>query len=98
MPKLPADKLLPGMKLAKPILNKAGIVLLGEGTELSETWVRRIQDMELANIYVEGPEQPTVPKEKLLEQLDERFKNVEDKPHMAMLKRVIRQHIEGLYE
>jgi len=98
MPRIAPEKLMPGMKLAKPVLNKAGIVLLGEGTELSETWVRRIQDMELVNVCVEGPNLPKTSKEEALAQLDERFKKVLDKPHMAMLKKVIQRHIEGLYE
>ncbi len=98
MPKVSADKLQPGMILMKPVLNKAGIVLLGEGTELTETWVRRIQDMELTGIWIDGPELPQIPKEQLLAELDERFEQSQDKPYMADLKRIIRQHIEGLYE
>ena len=98
MPKIPAEKLEPGMKLTKPVLNKAGMVLLGEGTELTETWVRRIQDMDLPAIYVEGPELPQAPKEELLDQLATRFAKVESKPHMAFLKGVLKKHIESLYE
>jgi hypothetical protein len=98
MPKLTPDKLQPGMKLTKPILNKAGIVLLGEGTELTETWIERIQDMDIADVQVEGSEQPLESKEELLAQVDERFKRVEDKPYMALFKRIIREHIEKLYE
>lgn len=98
MPKVNADKLEPGMKLTKPVLNKAGMVLLGEGTELTETWVRRIQDMDIANIHVDGPELEKVPKEELLAELDRRFKNVESKPYMGQLKRALQQHIESLYE
>jgi len=97
MPKIPAEKLEPGMKLTKPVLNKAGMVLLGEGTELTETWVRRIQDMDLTNIYVEGSDLPQAPKEELLEGLAKRFAKVENQPHMALLKRVLKQHIESLY-
>ena len=86
------------MVLTKPVMNKSGMVLLGEGTELTETWVRRIQDMELTGICVDGPELPQIPKEQLLLELDKRFMAVEDKPHMGLLKRVIKQHLEALYE
>lgn len=97
MPKLTADKLKPGMKLTKPVLNKAGMVLLGEGTELTETWIRRIQDMDIAGIHVDGPEESRVPKEELSAEVDGRFKNTENKPYMGLLKRALKRHIESLY-
>jgi hypothetical protein len=97
MPKITADKLKAGMKLTKPVLNKAGMMLLGEGTELTETWIRRIQDMDIAVVHVDGPEPERVPKEELLAEVDKRFKNMENKPYMGQLKRALQRHIECLY-
>ena len=37
MIKVTPDKLQPGMRLARPVTNKAGMALLGEGTELTES-------------------------------------------------------------
>ncbi len=37
MIKVTPDKLQPGMRLARPVMNKAGMALLGEGTELTES-------------------------------------------------------------
>jgi hypothetical protein len=63
MPKIPVAKLESGMKLAKPVTAKNGMVMLGEGTELSATWIERIRDMDITSVFVEGPPIQTVSKE-----------------------------------
>lgn len=98
MPKLPVDKLEPGMKLAKPVTAKNGMVMLGEGTELSETWIERIRDMDITSIFVEGPSIQTLSKEEALANLEARFAKTEGKPYMNIIKKVTKEHIEGLYE
>ncbi|HPK53269.1 MAG TPA: hypothetical protein PK114_02345 [Smithellaceae bacterium] len=98
MPKIQASKLEPGMKLAKPVLAKSGMVMLGEGAELSETWIERIQDMDIAAVFIEGPPVQTISKEEALANLEARFAKVEGKPYMNLLKKIVREHIEGLYE
>jgi hypothetical protein len=97
MPKVFSDRLKPGMKLAKPVL-RGSIVLLSEGTLLTDTWIRRLQDMDIEAVYIDGPSRQSTPKDKMIAQLERRFKTVEDKPHMGLLKRMVREHIEGLYE
>ena len=98
MPKIIASKLVPGMKLAKPVLAKNGMVMLGEGTELSESWIERIQDMDIPSVFIEGPPVQTIPKEEALANLDARFAMVEGKPYMNNIKKLVKEHIEGLYE
>ncbi|MEE9913226.1 MAG: hypothetical protein K4571_16065 [Deltaproteobacteria bacterium] len=98
MPKISVDKLEPGMKLSRPIVGKTGMVMLGEGTELTEKWVERIRDMEITSIFVEGPPIQTISKEEALANLDARFALVEGKPFMNVIKKLVREHIEGLYE
>ena len=98
MPKMPVSKLKPGMKLAKPVTAKNGMVMLGEGTELTDKWIERIQDMDIANIFVEGPPIQTIPRGEALDNLNERFAHVDDKPYMNVIKKIVKQHIEGLYE
>jgi len=97
MPKFAKDNLQPGMKLAKPVLGQNGMVLLPEGAELTEKMIERIQDMDVAAIFVEGPSVQTVPLAEVLVALDRRFATVQDRPHMAGLKRIVRKHLEGLY-
>jgi hypothetical protein len=98
MPKIPVAKLEPGMKLAKPITAKSGMVMLGEGTELSETWIERIRDMDIVSVFVEGPAVQAVPKEEAMANLEDRFARVEGKPYMNLIKKITKEHIEGLYE
>lgn len=98
MPKIPVSNLEPGMKLAKPVMAKNGMVMLGEGTELTATWIERVQDMGITSIFVEGPAIQTISREEALENLDARFCRAEGKAYMNVIKKVVREHIEGLYE
>ena len=98
MPKIPIAKLKPGMKLAKPVLAKNGMVMLGEGTELNEAWVERLQDMDITSVFIDGPPIQTISKEQALAELDARFALVEGKPYMNIFKRITKEHIESLYE
>jgi ribosomal protein S13 len=99
MIKVTPDKLQPGMRLAKPVMNRAGMALLGEGTELTETWVARIQDMELEGaIYVEGKLEMEVPMDEMVAALEKRFQSAHGNPRMEMIKRAAEKHIRTLYE
>jgi hypothetical protein len=98
MPKIPVGKLRPGMKLARPVTAKNGMVMLGEGTELSETWIERISDMDITSVFVEGPPVQVLSKEEALDNLEARFSKVDDKPYMSVIKKITKEHIEGLYE
>jgi hypothetical protein len=97
LPRVMVDKLEPGTKLAKPVTNQNGVVILGEDTELTEALIEKLQVMNIPSVYVQGLSRPAAPKEEMLAQLDKRFSAVEKEPHMDMLKRLIREHIEGLY-
>ncbi|MGA2332747.1 MAG: hypothetical protein ABSG75_13415 [Syntrophales bacterium] len=99
MIKVTSDKLQPGMRLAKPVMNKAGMALLGEGTELTETWIARIQDMGIEGaIYVEGKLEMEVPINEMLAALEKRFPSAHGNPRMEMIKRAAEKHIRKLYE
>jgi len=86
------------MKLARPITAKSGMVMLGEGTELSDMWIERIRDMNIASVFIEGPPIQTISKEEALSHLEERFSQVEGKPYMNLIKKIVKEHVEGLYE
>lgn len=99
MRKIEAEKLLPGMRLAKPILNKTGMVLLSEGSELTESWIGRIQDMDLGEpVFIEGKTEMKVPLEEMLTALEKRFHMHKENTHMEMIKRAAERHIRALYE
>lgn len=98
MVKISVSKLEAGMKLAKPVAAKSGMVMLGEGTELTGKWIERIQDMGITNVFVEGLPVQAIPREEALADLNTRFSHIEGKPYMNVIKRVVKEHIEGLYE
>ena len=97
MRKIPIDKIEPGMKLAKAVMSQGGMVLLSEGTELTEKWIERIQDMDINGVYIDTPAEQTISKEEAIAQLESRFKLVAKEPRMANIKNILRKHIEGLY-
>ena len=84
------------MKLANPLL-KGNMVILGEGTELSEAWISRIADMGCERVFIDGPAVQLILKEEALAELDAKFRNVLDKPYMREIKQIVQEHIEGLY-
>jgi hypothetical protein len=98
LPKTPVNKLEPGMRITRSVLNENGMVLLSENTELTEATIEKLINMDVDGVYVKGSTKPERPKEELLLELDKRFKKVENEPYMGMLKRVLKEHIEGLYE
>lgn len=98
MPRVPIDKIKPGMKLSRPIVNEMDVVLIGEGVELTDVLIKRIIDMGISSIYIEGTPKPKKPKEEMLKELNERFKKTENEPHMYLLKKVLRESIEEMYK
>ncbi|MDQ5987635.1 MAG: hypothetical protein CSYNP_03380 [Syntrophus sp. SKADARSKE-3] len=96
MPSISVDHLQPGMILAKPLM-KGSMVVLGEGTVLTATWISRIEDMGVDQIFIDGPAEQPIPIEEALACLDERFRGVMDKPHMSDIKKLVKEHIVGLY-
>jgi len=97
VPKISVDKLDPGMKLARPVII-GNMVLIGKDIELTETLIKKIHDMGINGVYIDGPSQQSISKDEALAQLDRRFKKVEDKPYMNVLKKLVKEHIEGLYD
>ena len=48
------EELTPGMILAKPVTNTAGLVVLPSGAELNEAALARLQRLGLASVCIEG--------------------------------------------
>jgi len=94
--KVSINELEEGMILAKPIL-RGSMVILAEGTELTSSWISRIDDMGIENLFVEGVVEQAIPLEEALASLDARFMMVNDAPYMSLLKKILKEHIEGLY-
>ncbi|MBI3592575.1 MAG: hypothetical protein HY099_03730 [Nitrospirae bacterium] len=86
------------MKLSKPVVNESGMIMLGEGTELTDALIERLNNMNVTSVYVEGAAKAEKPKNEVLSGLDARFKKTENEPYMAVLKRLFKEHIEELYK
>ncbi len=94
MPKIEVTKLLPGMKLSKTVRKEGGMVLLGEGTELTESLIARLADMGIESVHVEMQGRPGKTKVEMLGELEKRFRKTEGEPHMGLLKKIVREQIE----
>ena len=53
------DDLKPGMRLAKPIYNKLGVMLYDRDTRLTQQGIESIRNFELIGIYILEPAEPT---------------------------------------
>jgi len=95
--RVPLDAVQPGMRLAKAVLNEAGITLFGEGATITEQMIERMRSMNLGPVYIEGTSVPKRPLGDELSMLDARFRGSEGDPHMETLKRLLKEHIRSLY-
>jgi hypothetical protein len=98
MPKVSLSRVQPGMKLAKPVTNKNGVIFIKKDTELTDILIERLRDMNIEAVSIVGPSKPKIPKKEMLLAADRRFRLVENQPYMDLLKEALKEHIEGLYE
>jgi hypothetical protein len=86
MQKVPIELAKPGMVLARPIANDAGMALCAEGTELSETIIERLIRMNVSHVTLKGHPVDfggeTKTKEQKVEELKTRFSRVQEDPLM----------------
>jgi len=97
MQKIPLSLAKPGMKLAKSVLNEKGLVLCGEGVELSDALISRLSNMGIPKITVEGHPVDTgvaeKPPEEQLRDLEKRFEKISSDPVMKMIKEIFEKRI-----
>ena len=55
------EDLCPGMRLAKPIYNRLGVLLYERNTELTPQGINSIRKFSLIGIYVLDPAEPLPP-------------------------------------
>lgn len=99
MQKIPIDKAVSGMVLGKPLSRKDGVVLMGEGTVLTEQLIDRLKDMDIAKVFVkgrpltvEGEESKTL--EQRLHEVDNRFSLVEEDRLSCQIRDIIKADIK----
>ena len=102
MQKIPLNLAKPGMRLAKAVLNEKGLVLCGEGVELSDALISRLSNLNINKITVEGHPVDTGVEEKPLSEqlkdLEKRFEKVKSDPLMKMVKDMIERQIREKME
>ena len=97
MARVVPDDLQPGMILSKPVTNANGVVMLAEGTELTDSVIEKMRDMDIDYVYVKGGLEGDTTLEQMLADLDKRFLSVEEAPYMDVIKKAVREHLEALY-
>lgn len=96
MQRIPVKLARAGMTLAKPIHKDNGMVLLAEGTELSDSLVERIPAMGVDSIVVQGHPVDMdglaggTSHAKRVERMDHLFRRHTDDPWMMKLKKVFK--------
>ncbi len=54
MQKIPLNLVKPGMILGKPVVRENGVVIMAEGTELTDSLIYRLENMKIDRIVVKG--------------------------------------------
>ena len=98
MQKISINELEVGMVVAKAIMNDSGMVLLSEGTALTDSLIKRLNRMDLQSIFIEGAPLNAKSREEMLADLDNRFKKTENEPYMDVIKGAIKARIEEVYQ
>lgn len=97
--RVPIEQVAPGMKLAKPVTNPAGLVLMAAGTELDEALIARLQKMNLSGVHIEGrplDQGDAIQAAADLErELAERFRKVAGDPVQARIREAVRACLGG---
>ena len=88
-------ELTPGMILAKPATNAAGLVVLPAGAALEESTISRLQRLDLVSVFVEGDAGEAGGKNlaELEAELGQRLRLVAHDPIQRQLLEAIRLHL-----
>ena len=96
MKRVVLTELLPGMVLAKPVTNSAGLPVVAEGAVLDDVMIERFKKLELASVYVEGEADSTGGKTlaELEIELDHRFRYVSQDPLQQNILAALREDLQ----
>lgn len=100
MQRIPVRLAKPGMILAKPLLRDNGLVLVAEGTEISESLLGRLASMNVETVVVKG--QPldmdglggSSAYAKRAQRLDHLFRKYTNDPFMMKLKERMKKYFQ----
>jgi hypothetical protein len=95
MPRIPIDRVEPGMQLSRHAVNSAGMMLLERGTTITEALIRKLRNAKVRHVFVTGASGGTGVQESLAA-LEERFKLSRNEPHMRVLKELLEEHMRDV--
>ena len=97
MLRVSVESVEPGVVLARPIMNDAGIILIAAGVEVTEPLREKLITMGITEVCIVGRKKPDIPKEEFVAKVNAMFAKTEEDPRMAAMKRALLAHIEELY-
>jgi hypothetical protein len=97
MQRLPINLLEPDMVVAKEVVNDKGIVLVSEGTALTEKLIFRLENMGIKKVMVKGcpvmrPDLMPKSLEAKLADMEVGFARVKDDPTMKRFRVILKAH------
>jgi hypothetical protein len=96
MPRIPLAQAVPGQRLARPVTNASGVVMMQAGTELTAALIARLGDIGIAAVVVAGDDRGRRSPEDVQQQVATLFAGHEHDSWMMELKAiVIRQALRG---
>jgi hypothetical protein len=92
--RIPIDKAVPGQILAEKLTRHDGVLLAGQGSEITEGLLRMLSRMNIDTVVIEEEELRTAEEviedfENLVAQLDARFVRVATSPVLMALKKTM---------
>jgi hypothetical protein len=100
MQKIPIKLAEPEMILEKPVLRPNGLVIVGEGTTLTETLINRLENMGIKDIVVQGEPLDmegmvgSTSYGKRIERLDHLFRQFTNDPWMKKVKAFLKSYYQ----
>ncbi len=101
MQRIPLKLAKAGMKLAKPVEKDNGMVLMAEGTELTDSLLSRLDGMDIESVVVkgnpvdlDGASGEATSYDKRIERMDHLFRKHQADPYMMKLKQGLKQYFK----
>ena len=86
-----------GMKIVRPVMNDSGMVLVQEGTDLTDRVIERLRHWGATVLYVKGEEE-TISSEdmqKKRKEIVDRFQDVSDNRLMAAIRDIVLKQLDA---
>jgi len=97
MQRVPIDKAVQGMVVARPVTNETGVVMVGAGTALTEGLIEKLTALEIDHVIVKG--RPlggeAKPLDQLYKELDSRVTLIAADKVCMQIKDIIKKDLKS---